>query len=225
MKGDAKQHWRCVFEAFLTANKTPCEGTIPEVSFYCVVKELWINRNHREKDECYKWEVLEIGKEKLSGPPTKPASRSKCRIRQSHDWVRLWKWHLELLCARSRPLKISFLPSSLHLIRTGIPKHRVSASKQKWCISNRSHQFKTFNVMHIRGADERKCFSGRIKRFSAEESIGFHKNELQTFDLDPFWKLKSWWWSMRTDGWWFLPLNVSFGSITRTCIRQAKPQI
>lgn len=66
-------------------------------------------------------------------------------------------------------LKICFLLPFFfdHLI--GIEKHRVSESKQKWCISNQSHQFKTFSLMHISGCRRmKKYFSGRIKRFSAE---------------------------------------------------------
>lgn len=151
MKGNAKQQWRCVFEAFLTANKTPCERTIPKVSFYCVVKELWINRNHRKKDKCYKWEVLEMER-KTSRTP------HDAGVVGVQIWLKSWlneimKMALEVHSARSRPLGNNFSPSSRRYVRTGIP-HRVSELKQKWCISKPSHQFKTFAVMHIQGADE-----------------------------------------------------------------------
>lgn len=82
-----------------------------------------------KKDECYKWEVLEIGKKNFSDPP-RCRRTGRSAESESHDWTRLRKWHLGLLlCARSRPLIKSFFFtfSSLHLIRTGIPKHRVSA--------------------------------------------------------------------------------------------------
>lgn len=160
-------------------------------------------------------------KEKLFRDP--PRCRRTGRSAESSEvTIERYYWKLK---QKAGHLKNLFFVTFFfdHLI--GIEKHRVSESKQKWCISNPSHQFKTFSLMHILGCRRTKnYFSGRIKRFSAEKkkSIGFHKNERQTFDLDPFWKLKSWWWSMRTDGWWFLPLNVSFGSITRTCIRRGK---